>query len=102
VIEKSLLTSRPLGVTTERTSIGDRDRIPAAQESALRFLCRASVVRRNLTIALVVGLILSLVNQLDVILSGDLSGRVLLKIFFNFLVPFTVASVSCVVNRTGK
>jgi hypothetical protein len=72
---------------------------PASQESALRFLTRKPVLRRNLTIALVVGIVLSAGNQWDVILSGDLSPTVLLKIFFNFLVPFTVASVSCVVNR---
>ncbi len=73
---------------------------PASQESALRFLTRKSVLRRNLTIALVVGIVLSAGNQWDVILSGDLSLTVLLKVFFNFLVPFTVASVSCVVNRS--
>ncbi len=70
--------------------------------NALRFLCRRPVLVRNLTIAAVVGLILSGVNQGDVSMSGELSGTVWLKIFFNFVVPFTVASVSALVNRLGQ
>ena len=90
------------GVTTGEQTIDEQANTTAGQESALRFLCRGPVARRNLTIALIVGSILSVANQLDVILSGDFSAAVLLKILFNFLVPFTVASVSCVVNRTGR
>lgn len=90
------------GVTTGERVIDEQEITTASQEPALRFLCRGPVIRRNLTIALVVGAILSVVNQMDVILSGNFSATVLLKILFNFLVPFTVASVSSVVNRSGK
>ena len=68
-------------------------------EGAVRFLCRRAVLIRNLTIAAVVGLILSGVNQGDVLMSGDLSASVWIKVLFNFAVPFTVASVSAVVHR---
>jgi len=90
------------GATTGERAIDEQVNTTTGQESAIRFLCRGPVFGRNLTIALVVGSILSVVNQLDVILSGNFSGTVLLKILFNFLVPLTVASVSCVVNRPWK
>jgi len=60
-------------------------------EGAVRFLCRRAVLIRNLTI--------SGVNQGDVLMSGDLSASVWIKVLFNFAVPFTVASVSAVVHR---
>ena len=89
-------------MTTREQTIDEQANSTAEREIALRFLCCGPEMRRNLTIALVVGSMLSVANQLDVILSGNLSGVVLLKILFNFLVPSPVTSVSCVVNRTGK
>ena len=89
-------------MTTGDPRIDEPASTTAEPDTAIRFLCRGPVLRRNLTIALIVGSILSIANQMDVILSGNFSGSVLLKILFNFLVPFTVASVSCVVNRPMK
>jgi Mg/Co/Ni transporter MgtE len=68
----------------------------------LRFLSRGRVLRRNLTIAAIVGSILSTVNQLDVIVEGNLTPRLVAKVIFNYLVPFTVASVSSYLNRNGR
>jgi hypothetical protein len=68
-------------------------------DSVWRFLTRPAVLRRNATIALIVGTVLSTVNQLEFLLAGELGPRVLLKIAFNYLVPFTVASVSSCLNR---
>ncbi len=76
--------------------------MPTAQDPAIRYLFRGSVLQRNLAIALIVGVLLSAVNQGDVLMNGDLSARVWIKVLFNFLVPFTVASVSCVVNRSRR
>ena len=59
------------GVTTEGQTVDEQANSTAEQESALRFLCCGPVMRRNLTIALVVGSILSVANQLDVILRGN-------------------------------
>lgn len=67
--------------------------------SVVRFLTKRQVLRRNLTIALIVGSILSTVNQMEFLLAGELTPRVLAKILFNYLVPFTVASVSSCLNR---
>ena len=71
-------------------------------DSAIRYLLSGPVLLRNLTIALIVGVVLSAVNQGAVLLNGDLSARVWIKVLFNLLVPFSVASVSCVVNRSRR
>ena len=52
-----------------------------------------AAVRRCARIALVVGTLLSVVNQGDVILNGDISAAVAAKIVVNFLVPFCVSSL---------
>ncbi len=50
--------------------------------------------RQCFKIALVVGTILSLINQTPAILHLDFNGEVLIRIGFNYLVPFTVATYS--------
>lgn len=72
----------------------------ADRPGVFRFLTKRQVLRRNLTIALIVGSILSTVNQMEFLLAGELTARVLAKILFNYLVPFTVASVSSYLNRS--
>jgi hypothetical protein len=82
--------------------VRDLDAEVEQQAGALRFLTKGPVLRRNLTIAVVVGSILSTVNQFEFVVGGDLTPRVLLKIVFNYLVPFTVASVSSCLNRSER
>ena len=45
-------------------------------------------------ICLVVGTILSLINQYDVIFGLSFSTKDTLRIVFNYIVPFSVASIS--------
>jgi hypothetical protein len=45
-------------------------------------------LRRTLRIALVVGLVLTAINQLDVIVRGDATALTGVKIALNFCVPF--------------
>jgi hypothetical protein len=59
---------------------------------ALVLLVSGATARTCLPIAIVVGTVLSLVNQADVILRGGLDLGVLLKIAINFLVPFLTSS----------
>lgn len=70
--------------------------------SALSYVLRGRVLRRNLVIALVVGCVLSLANQLDVVLTSPFTLKLGMKILFNFLVPFVVASVSSAMNRASR
>jgi hypothetical protein len=58
------------------------------------------VFRRALQVAFVVGTILFLINQLDVVLSGKVTLLVLLKIVLTYLVPFLVSTYSALeINR---
>ena len=58
------------------------------------------VLVRALKVAAVVGTILFVINQLDVVLSGHLTAEVLAKIGLTYLVPFGVSTYSALaVNR---
>lgn len=48
----------------------------------------------SIKIAIVVGSILSIINQYDSIIAWDFSNKDLLRILLNYLVPFSVASIS--------
>lgn len=64
-----------------------------------RHLCDRPARRRCLLIALVVGTILAAINQGDVILRGDLTALVAVKLGLNYLVPFTVSSLGYIAAR---
>ena len=67
--------------------------------SALQFVFSPTVCKRSLTISVVVGTLLSVANQWDVLLRDPIGVGIGIKIFLNFLIPFTVASVSALLNR---
>jgi hypothetical protein len=69
---------------------------------ALRYVFSGGVVKRSLMIAVVVGALLSIANQWDVLLRDPIGVRVGVKVFLNFVIPFTVASVSAVLNRDSS
>jgi hypothetical protein len=74
---------------TFRQSLGS-----LCRPETLGYMCRWSVLRRNLYIAIVVGSLLFLINQLDVVLRGTISIFVAIKLASNFVIPFLVSSVS--------
>jgi hypothetical protein len=51
-------------------------------------------ILRAVKVAAIVGPVLTLINQYDVLLNGDYSPRVLGKIVLTFLVPYCVSSFS--------
>ncbi|MEW6583927.1 MAG: nitrate/nitrite transporter NrtS [Actinomycetota bacterium] len=60
-------------------------------------------MRRCGRIALVVGTVLSLVNQGDQLVRGELAAEFAVKIPLNFAVPFVVASLGYVsARRAGR
>lgn len=59
---------------------------------AVRQLLHGATLRTCAPVALVVGTVLSLVNQADVVLSGSADGRVAVKIAANVLIPFLTSS----------
>ena len=56
------------------------------------------LVRRCAAIALVVGTLLTLINHFGVITSGEFPASLAWKIPLNYLVPYSVATVSAVLN----
>lgn len=78
----------------------------AAGEREVRCLRHAiwdqRVRDRALRVALIVGIVLFAINQLDVVLRGDISPVVLGKIILTFAVPYLVSTYSALqVNRLG-
>ncbi|HWI06628.1 MAG TPA: nitrate/nitrite transporter NrtS, partial [Solirubrobacteraceae bacterium] len=66
---------------------------------ALRYCLRREHLRRTLTIALVVGVILTAINQLDVILAGGATTATWAKSMANFVVPFVVSNLGLLSGR---
>ncbi len=60
----------------------------------LHYWFRRKTVVRAAKMAAIVGPILTVINQGDVLLSGQYSPRVFLKILLTFLVPYLVSSCS--------
>ena len=55
---------------------------------------------RAVRVALVVGVVLFAINQLDVVLRGELTALIVAKILLTFLVPYAVSTYSALqVNR---
>jgi hypothetical protein len=74
----------------------------AGIREALRVCARPEHLRRTVRIALVVGTILTLINQADVILSGDATGITALKIGLNFCVPFIVSNLGLLAGKRAE
>lgn len=69
--------------------------------SLIGYVLGPQVLKRNLVIALIVGSLLTVANQYDVISRSPISTTLLVKICFNFVIPFVVSSVSAYANRCG-
>ena len=66
---------------------------------ALRYCSQRGRLRRTLRIALVVGIVLTAINQLDVILRGDAVALTYVKCAMNFVVPFIVSNLGLLTGR---
>jgi hypothetical protein len=77
---------------------GRRERIG----DALRYCRRPAHLRRTLRIAFVVGIVLTAINQLDVLLSGDAGAGTFVKCGLNFVVPFIVSNLGLLSGRRGE
>lgn len=67
-----------------------------ADDPQLVFSRRA--LRRNSQVALVVGCVLTLANQSDVILCASSIAPLAVKLFFDFSIPSIVSSISAAMN----
>jgi hypothetical protein len=68
-------------------------------EEALRICLRPEHLRRTVKIALVVGTILTLINQADVILGGNATLLTWIKTALNYCVPFIVSNLGLLAGK---
>ena len=64
----------------------------------LRLICKPQIVRQALLAAGVVGTLLVLLNQGDVLLSGHVTKRVLVKSLLTPIIPFCVTMLGAFLN----
>jgi hypothetical protein len=68
---------------------------------ALRVCRQPAYLRRTIKIALVVGTILTLINQLDVIVKGNTDVLTWVKCGLNYCVPFVVSNLGLLAGKRG-
>jgi hypothetical protein len=61
--------------------------------SAVDVCCKRANVRRTIRVAFVVGVVLTVINQGDVIVHGGATALTGVKIFVNFVVPLIVSNL---------
>ncbi len=69
---------------------------------ALRICFRREHLRRTVKIALIVGTILTLINQLDVIVKGDATTITWVKGGLNYCVPFIVSNLGLLAGKRAE
>jgi hypothetical protein len=68
--------------------------------AALAYLLHREHLRRTVWIALVVGIVLTTVNQLDVMAHGDATAITWIKSGTNFVIPFISSNLGLLIGRT--
>lgn len=76
-------STSPTPTRPARSSIGE----------ALALVSSGPILRRSLIVALIVGTLLSVINQLSVITSGEATGATWVRIAANYAIPFVVSSI---------
>jgi hypothetical protein len=69
---------------------------------ALRIIFRREHLRSTIRIAVVVGTILTLINQADVILGGDATTTTWIKAALNYCVPFVVSNLGLLAGKRAE
>jgi len=69
---------------------------------ALRICFRREHLRRTVKIALIVGTLLTLINQLDVIVNGDATTITWVKAGLNYCVPFIVSNLGLLAGKRAE
>lgn len=71
----------------------------SVSRAALGIVLLPDHLRRTVRIALVVGIVLTAINQFDVILAGEATALTLVKCGLNFCVPFIVSNLGLLTGR---
>ncbi len=86
------------GATSERTPIGP-ETDPDGIAAAIAYCLRPAHLRRTAMVALVVGTILTLVNQSDTVFAGAMSLAFAAKVGANYVIPFIVSNLGLLSGR---
>lgn len=78
---------------------GSEARRPSLRRSAADHVRDPAAMRRTIVVALVVGTLLTLVNQGDRLADGDLGPVVAARVAANYLIPWCVSSVGYISAR---
>jgi hypothetical protein len=74
----------------------------ARLREAIAYCRRREHLRRTLRIALVVGLVLTAINQSGVLLSGHAGAATFVRCGLNFVVPFVVSNLGLLGGRANR
>lgn len=80
------------------TDAADLGRVAAAVDRCL-FCARPENLKATMRIALVVGVVLTAINEGDALTAGHISGVLAAKVPFNFVVPFVVSNLGLLAAR---
>jgi hypothetical protein len=69
---------------------------------AIAICAEPAHLRRTIRIALVVGVILTVINQADVVIGGDATGLTWVKVGLNFCVPFVVSNLGLLAGERAR
>lgn len=69
---------------------------------ALAICLRREHLRRTLRIAVIVGTVLTLINQADVIIGGHATALTWVKVGLNFCVPFVVSNLGLLAGKRAE
>jgi len=97
-----------MGISSDQAQAAESVSVPPIApgwrtwREAVRLCARRAQVRRTLKIALIVGTILSLINQSNVILDGDATVTTWLRVGANYIVPYCVATAGFLTGTRVK
>lgn len=74
----------------------------ATVREALSIVLRREHLRKTLKIALIVGFVLTAINQLDVFIKGDQTTITFVKTGLNFCVPFVVSNLGLLAGKRAE
>jgi len=92
-------SEEPKPEASEAPPASDADGSAAAVTQALAFCLERRNLRRTIRIALVVGVILTVINQGTVIASDDATPATWVRCALNFVVPFLVSNAGLLSGR---